>query len=552
MQDYNKRIEKDWDWYREMEAGFQKDKDSPTWDKSSNELIWKKLHRNLFLKSTLYTLCRDCLGYRDLNEIHKELCWFLEEDHPFKLILMPRYTFKSSVATVAFSLFNLLRDKNHRVLIYSDAQSKAEAFLSSIKSHIEGNVEGSGFARWFDWFNRDKNATWNLSQIAIKGRTTSYPEPSVDTAGEGAGKVGMHYDTIIFDDLVSDKNVTTKDYMDKIANCYKKALSLLKPGGKVLLIGTRWHFGDLYGRLIAENPTTNMFKIFIKSAIAPDGTYLFDKIGPNSLTKEFLAQQKANQGTYTFSCLYMNSPTDPETAVFKNRDFSFYGAIKKDDLYITATCDPAGQGEDFTAITVLGTDNKMNMHILEIVNKNKMQPSEIIETVIRLHYKYTFRMFGLEKNFYRGMLKKALQERITLEQSENLNFKLFGMREFEPTSRRGQSKTNRIMALQPYHEKGSIKFPGDKYELLENEFSILANQMTCMTSDGCKAPHDDILDSLAYHLPLIQKGGLVKKAELPYNSPAELERRVYDQEINRMNRLPRRLRQRVIGQLAFS
>lgn len=511
------------------------------YDKGKTRIIMQNWARLAPLKD----VCYEVLGFRDMNIVHTDLCRFLEEDSPFKLILMPRYSFKSSICTIGFALKRLTKNPNLRILIYSDASTKAEGFLTSIKSHIEGNVKGSKFSSLFRWFPRDKNAKWNQSQIIIAGRTTQYSEPSIDTGGQETSFVGKHFDIIIFDDIVSDKNVATKDQMDKTEECYKRSLSLLKPGGIVLMVGTRWHFGDLYGRIIAENETKQTFRIFIVDGEEDKkyGKYPFASIG---LTAEFLAEQKKNQGNYIYSCLYRNQPTDPETATFKVKDFGFYGDIKPDDLYITATCDPAGEGEDFTAITVVGTDNKMDMHILEIVNAH-LQPSEICSEVIRLHYKYIFKMFGLEMNFYRGMLRQELERGIREERIENSSFKLFGIHEFEATSRRGQSKVNRIMALQPYHERGAIKFPGIRIELLRENFSELAYQMIQFPHSA----HDDIIDSLAYHLTLIRKGGVAKKADLPRNSPAWIERRAFEQDIERSSRLPRRFRAR-LGDLAFS
>ena len=495
----------------------------------------------------LHWFLKNYLGFMDMNDIHEELCGFLEEKIKFKLILMPRYTFKSSICTIGYSLRRLALNPDLRILIYSDASTKAQGFLSSIKDHIGGNVKGSFFRTIFDWTPTDKFTKWNESQIVIRGRKTAYPEPSVDTAGIDTSLIGRHYDIIIFDDVVSDINTTTKEQMDKTVNCYKKALSLLKPGGEILIVGTRWHFGDLYGRIIAENDTKGIFGIFIKPAIDENGKYLFDNIGESSLTKEFLHQQKTQQGSYTFSCLYLNSPTDPETAVFKVQDFAFYGTIKKDDLYLTCACDPAGKGEDFTAITVVGTDNNMDMHILDIVNAH-LQPSEIVDKIINLQYKYKFGVLGVETNFFRGMLEAEIRRRRDIEHRENPDkFRLFGVHEFEASCRVGQGKINRIMALQPYHERRALKFPGDRFELLEGEFSDLAWQMIQFPN----AAHDDILDSLAYHLPLIRPGGLVKKAELPYNSPAYLEKKQWEKDIERNLSLPRRLRGR-ISDLAFS
>jgi predicted phage terminase large subunit-like protein len=500
-------------------------------------------------KLELYPFLKECLGYIDMNSVHYDLCELLQSDGLFKLILMPRYSFKSTIVTVGYAIWRLMSDLNMRILIYSDASTKASGFLTSIKSHLEGKVKGSKFALANDWAGDVKSGKWNESQIVIKARTTQYPEPSVDTGGIETSKVGMHYDLIIFDDIVSDKNVTTKEQMDKVAECYSRALSLLRPGGEVIIVGTRWHFGDLYGRIIAESEEKKLFKLFIIDGEDDKkyGKYCFSNIGKNSLTKEFLGQQKLQQGTSIYSCLYRNNPTDAEDAAFKARDFAFYGDIKSEDLYITCTCDPAGEGEDFTALSVVGTDSDMNMNILELVNKH-LQPSEIINEVFRLHYKYGFKMFGLETNFFRGMLRLELERRIREERDKNEKFRIFGVTEFEATSRRGQGKANRIMALQPYHERGALKFPGKKLELLNGDFAVLSLQMLQFPNSA----HDDLLDSMAYHLNLIRRGGLVKKAELPKNSPADLERRAYDEVVRKNNMLPRRFRNRVEHNLTFS
>ncbi len=805
--------------------------------------------------------CRDILGYKDMNSIHSSLCSFLLAKHKRKLILMPRFTFKSCIVTIGYSLWRLSKDYNLRILIYSDALNKAKGFLNSITNHVTGKVEGSRFREIFGHWEVDpKKDKWNQEQIVIAFRGNAQAEPSVDTGGQDSSKIGFHYDLIIFDDIVSDQNVTTKAQMDKTVDCYKKSLSLLKPGGDTIIVGclvtgskvtmddgtlraiekvkvgekvishkydrehsvetveamipqgtadvyevktpnrtiqatgnhpfltpegfkrvdelkegsqvytlsylprlkktehtlediwilgfmfgdgwitkrkdrtglvvcfakgideklnnkvldffenkfqtklkltkggyyrtekqsigkylvglgfygkaktkripkyifslsnanresflngfisadgwvdklkhieicnkpliedlkhlaeicgykvsnihsrtrisqppnspepivaeshhisignkkrfkrfrleriksikpigkkevfdltvsnthnfiaeglvvhnTRWHFGDLYGRLLAENDS-GLFQTFIEKA-EENGKLFFDNIGECSLTHERLALLKKQQGSYVFSCLYNNSPVDDETATFKTGDFSFFNA-RGEDLYITATIDPAGEGEDMTAITVVGTDHKMNMYLLDLVNE-KLSPSEMIGKVINLHHKYKFKQFGIETNFFRGMLKMELEKRVMEEHRENPSaFPLFGTVEFKPSARKGENKHSRIRGLQPHHERGAIKFPGTKIELLTGAYSELAYQMIQFPN----AAHDDILDSLAYHLPLIRAGGVVKKTELPHHSPAWIENEMYEQEIQHMGKRPRRARERISSK-AFS
>ena len=493
-------------------------------------------------RNDFHLFCDEVLGYKDFNEIHKdELLPLVTSDSKNKLILMSRYSFKSCVCTVAYSLWRLAKNYDLRILIYSDAASKAETFLLDIKNHIEGKVGKSRFREIFGaWEVDSKKEPYNLSRIVIAFRQNASKEPSIDTAGQDTSKIAYHYDIIIFDDIVSDLNTTTKAQMDKTANCYKKALSLLIPGGEIIIVGTRWHFGDLYGRIIAENKKTNYFKIIIKDAEEKNKKeeLIFADIG---LTREFLDNQKSKQGTYLYSCLYRNNPVDDDSAIFKERDFEFYGGIKPDDLYITGILDPAGEGKDKNGLTVVGTDYQMVMNILKAIAAD-WTPSEIIDNIIKIHYEVRFKIFGLETIFFRNMLKTELERRIRIEHENNpTKFPLFHIEEFDSASRHGKSKFTRIMGLQPYHERGAIRFPGEKFELLEDGFSDLAHQMLEFTPSHMPEPND-LIDSLADHIPLIRKGGVAKQKEVPYMSPAWIELEAMKEEIKVRNRLPRRIR----------
>ena len=491
------------------------------------------------------------LGHVDMNSEHLDLCRFLETDSAFKLILMPRYTFKSCIITQGFALWKLLHNPDNRILIYSDSAAKAQAFLLGIKNHIEGKTARSRFREFFnEWETSRDTGKWNDSQIIISQRRGASVEPSVDTGGIETSKTGMHYDIILFDDIVSDLNVTTKAQMDKVHDCYKKSLSLLKPGGEVILTGTRWHFGDCYGRIISENAEKGIFSILIKKAVDSSGLY-FSDIGPDSLTQEFLDRQKSEQGSYIFSCIYNNSPVSDDAALFKHSDFKFYGTLKPsenpsvsglyDNLYITGTLDPAGEGEDFTAGTVVGTDANRKIYVLELLNRRNCSPTDMIEWIFRMNRKYRFQKFGVETIFFRGMFERMLNERIQEEMARDVNFKNFGVEKFLTRWRHGEGKKVRIEGLQPYHERGDILFPGASVELLKAEFGDLAFQMMQTTRDHIPEPND-LLDALSWQVELVQRGGMPEQAGPPKNSPAWLEEKWVDEHNRMQRRLPSRLR----------
>jgi hypothetical protein len=124
----------------------------------------------------LYFLCKYVLGYELMEEeVHGDLCKYVETllpGHPEDysppeiiegkglndsfdarkknmLILMPRGTFKSSVVTIGFSLQIALNEPNARILIDSETQSKAKAFLSEVKATWRQMSSIGGFLKQY-------------------------------------------------------------------------------------------------------------------------------------------------------------------------------------------------------------------------------------------------------------------------------------------------------------------------------------------------------------------------------------------------------------------
>ena len=484
------------------------------------------------------------LGHHDMNEEHKDGCEFIQHDEAKnKMVLWPRYTFKSSVVTQGLCLWWMIRNPNIRMLIYSDTFKKSQGFLRGIKNHIEGKAGRSRFRDLMGPYETHYlKGVWTDNRIEINRRTEAHVEPTVDTAGIEQSKVGMHYDLIIFDDIVSKVNVTTKDQMDKVHECYQESLALLKPGGLIYIVGTRWHFGDMYGRIIAENKEFKNFGIMLKDADAKneEGELIFANIG---LNEEHLTGLKNRMGSYTYSCLMRNNPIDSDQTLFKYESFKFYGEkMEPKDLYITCCIDPSGEGDDPTGGTVVGTDNQMNMYILEVLNR-KCPPDMIVDWVMSMNRKYRLNRLGIETIFFRGLLERELQRRITIEREKDKDFNMFGIEKFSPSARRGETKFVRIQALQPFHERGEIWFPGDCVETLKTGFSDLAFQMLQVTPTHMPNPND-VLDSLAYHIPILCKGGSPKKAKLPTRSPAKLEKEWIANHNRMQRRLPRHKRRK--------
>ena len=518
--------------------------------------LYTRFGRNFFL------FCREVLGFKDMLSVeeeqlpgysHEDLCRFLQYDlSPFKLILEPRYTFKSHICTIGKTLWDLTRNDSLRVLFLSDTNDKSEGFLEGVKNHLEGKVAGSKFREIYgDWTVDPKKGVWNQQEISIRPRQIAHVEPTIDTAGIETSKTGKHYDQIIGDDLVSEKNVTTPELMQKVKDVYRKYLSVLKPGGAFTLVGTRWHFGDHYGSIIAEEAERlkrnekTIFSVYVRKAQV-ESVYPFSKIG---LTKEFIDQQRVSQGTYIWSCLYQNEPTDDETSMFKAKDFLFYD-LPPQDLFITCALDPippndSTKGDD-AALTVVGTDHEMNLYVLDIM-AGRLQPSEQIDALFTLHARWGIRTLAVETNSWQRSLIEAIEVRVAQERKTNPRFRMFHV---EPIVRGStNSKHLDIRGLQPYHERGAIRLKGQRLELLSGTMQKLALQMLQYPNSA----HDDVLDSLSMHLRISRAGEVRKNVEeLPVTSAAWYERNIwYKQRVKELARIPRWQRP-PLPKLAFS
>lgn len=472
-------------------------------------------------KNDLYFLANEILDYKLMTEsVHRPLTAMLEslykpaeeyleiipkEDHglsetdrrdlaifennlslidlrkKFRLILMPRGTFKSTISTISFPLQMLLINPNIRILIDSETFDKSRAFMSEIRGHLESNDKYRELFKCLHGMYPDsKKGTdkWGDTEINVSARTKKSKEPNLSCSGVGVTKVGMHYDMILSDDLHSEKNVTNKEQIQQVIDHYKLNLSLLEPDGAMIVIGTRWDYLDLYQYIIDNE--LHRFCVYAQQAEKSGGRLLF----PERLTKEFLDSQRRSQGSAIYSMQYQNLPIDDETATFK---FSQMRRIEENfiegkPINWFLMIDPAISQEstaDDTAFVVAGFDQFKNLYVRHITH-GKFTPSEIVDTVFRLYEEYSPKQIGLETVAFQKTLQYALNDKMK-ERGWWLPLK-------EIKRKTTQSKEARIRGLQPYYEFGHVFHLNNCQGLDELEYQLIHFP---------KGRKDDIIDALA-------------------------------------------------------
>lgn len=431
----------------------------------------------------VYYFAKFICGYDLEIEPHREVCDFLMLDHPKKLMLLPRNTYKTSVTSQAYVAWRISQNPDKRILLDSEVLGNSERNLDVIKNIFDHNQKYRNL--FGEMHNSDK---WSKSEIIVDQRTNYLlKEPSIGTASIDTIQIGPHWDEIIADDLHSEKNTQTKDQMEGVYNHFKALHSLAdQKACNFMFIGTRWDESDLYGRIIDDHPE---YKVFIASAVTNEKELddpLAEFFFPSVLNREKLQELRRTLGPDLYNSQYNNDPIPRgASAKFRKEWFRYIDKIP-DGLKLFILVDPAAEGADRFALVVVGMDKANNLYVVDYIILRQWLPSDVAQSVMKLAMKYpAAKNLGVESNSFQKIYKYAFEAKM----KEVWRF----MRVHE-IKHYGQSKFSRIMGLQPLYEQGCvyhmkwmkgreyeeelIKFPKGKYKDLIDAASFILDIVT--------------------------------------------------------------------------
>ncbi len=450
-------------------------------------------------KESLHFLCTRFLGFKDWDKIHDDIEKFLNRKSRKKLILVPRGHLKTSVITKAFSIQQVLRNPNVRILIANQVWDKAREMLYEIKQMF---TDKSDLPKLFGSFVSDR---WREDDIVVRQRTIALAAPTIGTSGVEAELTSSHYDVVILDDLQGLQNYQTPEQREKVKRYYRSMMDLLEPGGLLVVVGTRWHLDDVYQYIMDEE--SEYFDITVRKVVE-NGQIIF----PKKFNKRFDPQTKSwletleptldfinylkKRPSEEFSAQYMNSPIDSENQIFKKEYFKTYDR-RPERLFVSMTIDPAiseKQSADYFAINVSGMDENYKIYVLDTL-KGHWKVAESIDNIFTTYLKWHPSEVGLETIAYQKALKSWLEEKM---RERGVFFPIT-----ELTRNTNESKEFRIKALEPFYRDGLIAH-APWMKSLEQELLEFP-----------KGKHDDEIDALASQLSLLMPGDSQGAAGIP-------------------------------------
>ncbi len=300
----------------------------------------------------------------------------------------------------------------------------ARKFLGAIKEQFERNQ----LLRYVygDYTNRD-DQKWTQTEIVVgKRNLTAIKEPTIQAGSVDSSLVSNHYDLIVADDLVSRVTVTTKEQIDKTIQYWRDMMSLATDNAILLDIGTRWDHSDLHGWLLDQAKAhPDEYEVMISGCYEVDISK--DQEGdvvrsirepktvvwPEAKTVDGFEQIRS-QDSYDFSCLYLNDPTDAESAAFKRSWFhnKFYEPEmreKKLNTFVTYDNAPSTKaGTDFIGRIVCSVDED-NRWYLRNVKRLKVNSPGLVDDIFDMWQQYDPLEIGVEQKAFEDLIKPYIE-----------------------------------------------------------------------------------------------------------------------------------------------
>ncbi len=232
-----------------------------------------------------------------------------EGRHDRLMLLLPPGSAKSTYASDLYPPWFLARAPRMNVIAASHTAGLAEQFGRRARERLaeHGALLGAGLAD---------------SGVAA-GNWRTENGGTYYAVGVGGSVTGRRADLLLVDDpIASREDAESQRIRDKTWDWFAAdALTRLKPGGRVVLVQTRWHPDDPAGRLLAAEP--DAWRVVRLPAIAEDGpSDLLGRSDGEALWPEWedadaLADKRKRVGEREWASLFQQRPRVQGGGLFK-------------------------------------------------------------------------------------------------------------------------------------------------------------------------------------------------------------------------------------------
>jgi predicted phage terminase large subunit-like protein len=441
-------------------------------------------------------------GYRDAPH-HRLIARKLEAvergEIPRLMITMPPRHGKSMLASEFFPAWYLGRNPDHYVVTATYAQELADDFGRKVKNQIEDKSYSAIFPGVTLADDSKSAKRFHIEDDEGGFEHTLKQRGAYYAVGVGGPLTGRGAHLLLIDDPVKNREDADSDVVRKKTRDWytSTAYTRLMPGGRIVVIQTRWHEDDLSGWLLAEHQHEG-WEILDLPAIDKEGTPLW----PEQYDLPTLNKIRLAIGPRDWSALYQQRPSPETGEFFRSEWLKPYTEKQKPDrktleIYGGSDYATTQDGGDFTAHVVFGIDPDGNAWLLDIWRK-QASSDKWVEAWCDLVIKWKPLGWGEEM----GQIKSGVGPFLDREARAR---KAYCAREQFPT--RG-SKATRAQSFRGYAAQYGIYVPSDHEQWPDCRRELLTFPA---------GVHDDFVDACALVFQLLDR--MTNGRPLPADEP---------------------------------
>jgi len=329
-------------------------------------------------------------------------------------------------------------------------------------------------------------------------------------AGVGGAITGRGADLLIIDDPHSEQDALSPHSMENAYEWYTSGpRQRLQPGGKIVLVMTRWSTKDLTGILLNNQKEVkgDHWEVVEFPAILDHGT----PVWPEYWKLDELEKVKATLPVQKWNAQWMQKPTSEEGAIIKREWWRPWKSKYIPPLqHVIQSYDTAflkSETADYSAITTWGVfypseDQGAQLMLLDAV-KGRYEFPELRRKALE-QYKYWEPETVLVEAKASGL---PLTYELRKMDIPVVNF----------TPSKGNDKHARVNSVAPLFESGMIWAPEQKF----------AEEVIEECAAFPHGDHDDLVDSMTQAVMRFRQGGFVAHPEDYVEEKRELVKRDY-------------------------
>jgi len=291
------------------------------------------------------------------------------------MVLMPPGSAKSTYSSLVFPAWWFARHPASSMIAASHTAELADHFGRQLRNLVAERGAELGYGLAGD------------NRAAHRFRTSAGGD--YFATGIHGPVTGRRADLVVIDDPIKSHAESDSPLArDHLWNWYRSELvTRLKPGGRIVLVMTRWHVDDLAGRLLASDDPWHVLRL---PALAEPGDPLGRAPGtplwPDWEGIADLDRKRTAVGSRSWAALYQQSPSTGDGALFQVNRIGTLDTLPPDTRTVRAwdlAATEAGTGDpDWTVGLKLAATPDERLIVVDIV-RLRAGPLDVADTILR-------------------------------------------------------------------------------------------------------------------------------------------------------------------------